>query len=124
MNGRAVAVFLSGMLFACAPTPPPSGPPPVASAQPATPASASQPSESQRLVIRRVSCARLLNAAVDDRAAGSMFYLGYEAARLGISTIDVNEIEGLETAALSYCAGYPDRPAADAFAHAFRELGR
>jgi hypothetical protein len=123
MNGRAVAVFLSGMLFACAPTPPPSGPPPVGAAQPAT-ASASQLGESQGLVIRRVSCARLLNAAVDDRAAGSMFYLGYEAARLGISTIDVSEIEGLETAALRYCAAYPDRPAADAFAHAFRELGR
>jgi hypothetical protein len=48
-----------------------------------------------------------------------MFYLGYEAARLGKRTIDVNEVEGMETAALDYCADHPDQPAATAFSQVF-----
>ena len=123
-NGKFAVVCLSGLLFACAPVPPPGtaapgGAPPVA-ILPATAASVPGPPIGPQIInIRRLSCARLLSAAQNDRAAGSMFYLGYEAARLGKATIDVNEVGGMETAALDYCVDHPDRPAAAAFRQAF-----
>ena len=124
MNRKAAVVLLAGMLFACAPMSPASAPPPAAVAPPPTPASVSGASGPQMVTIRRLSCARLLSAAEDDRASGSMFYLGYEASRLGIRAIDVSGVESMETLALSYCASNPDRPAAEAFARAYQVLGR
>jgi hypothetical protein len=124
MSGETAVVLFSGLLVACAPVPPPGASQPagapLVAIPPATTASAPEPPSGPQIVaIRSLSCARLLSAAQDDRAAGSMFYLGYAAARLGKRTIDVNEVGGMETAALDYCVDHPDRPAADAFRQAF-----
>jgi hypothetical protein len=80
--------------------------------------------EAGLITIRQVRCAELLNAAEDDRAAGSTFLLGYEAARLSVSRINVSDVEGMETAALDYCAAHADRPAVDAFARVYEEMKR
>jgi hypothetical protein len=120
MNWKAVAIALSGLLCACAPAAPPAQPPPSAApAAAATPPPAPAATQTHLITIRTVRCADLLNAATDDRAAGSMFLLGYEAARLGIRSIDVAYVEGMETAALDYCTEHPDRPAIDAFSGVF-----
>src|SRR5579863_1445484 len=124
MNWKAAAIAVSGLLWGCAPAPPPAQAPPsgapVAAATPTPPPAL--PREAHVIALRTVRCADLLNAAEDDRAAGSMVLLGYEAARLGIRSINVGDVEGIETAALAYCAAHPDRPAADAFARGFREI--
>jgi hypothetical protein len=122
MNKKAAVVLLSGVLFACAPTPPPAPPaPPVAPpAPPATPAA-----EAHRIVmIRTVNCEALLELSEEDRASASMFYLGYTASRRGRGKIDIAEVSGLEAAALGYCAAHPDQPAAVAFMKAFADVGR
>jgi hypothetical protein len=49
-----------------------------------------------------------------------MFYLGYTAARRGLRSIDVSDVEGVETDALSYCAAHPGQTAARAYAQALR----
>jgi hypothetical protein len=119
MNGKIAAVFLSCLLFACAPAQPPGGSQQASQATAAVPPPSAPAPGPQIITIKRLTCARLLGAAQDDRAAGSMFYLGYEASRLGKRTIDVNEVEGMETAALDYCAEHPDRPVTAAFSGVF-----
>jgi hypothetical protein len=122
MHRKAAAIGVSVLLCACAQAPPPAQPPPsgapVVAATPPPPV----PRGEHVIILRTVHCADLLNAAEDDRAAGSMVLLGYEAARLGIRSIDVGDVEGIERAALAFCAEHPDRPAADAFARGFREI--
>jgi hypothetical protein len=119
MKGKAAIVLLSSTLFACA-QPAPSAPPP-ASAPPAAVA----PSLGHNVVtIRAVNCDAFLSLSEDDRASASMFYIGYTASRRGQSRIDIAEVEGLEAAALGYCAAHPDQPAASAFMKAFRDNGR
>jgi hypothetical protein len=125
MKGTATVVFFAGMLFACAPVPPSNAPPPIAAAPPAASAPAPQPPDEPRtLAVRTVSCGGVLRATEEDRAAASMFYLGYTASRLGIRTINTGEVEGLVTTALEYCAAHPDRPAVGGFLRAFRESRR
>jgi hypothetical protein len=122
MNKKTAVVLLSGVLFACAPTPP-LAPPPSPPPPPAAPvADAAQ--AHQIVAIRTVNCTALLDLSEEDRASASMFYLGYTASRRGQGKIDIAEVSGLEAAALGYCVAHPDWPAAVAFVKAFTDNGR
>jgi hypothetical protein len=125
MNKKAAVVLLSGVLFACAPAPPPAPPAPPAAppAPPAAPA-ADAPQEHHIVMIRMVNCEALLMLSEEDRASASMFYLGYTASRRGQRKIDIANVSGLEAAALGYCAAHPAQPAAVAFMRAFADSGR
>jgi hypothetical protein len=124
MKWTIAAVALSGLLCGCVPAPPPAQSlPSAAPVSAAAPVPAPPVSPGAHIItIRKVPCADLLSATEDDRAAGSTFLLGYEAARLGIRRIDVADVEGIETAALDNCAAHPDQPAANAFARVFEEM--
>jgi hypothetical protein len=65
-----------------------------------------------------------MELAPDDRAAASMFYIGYQASRLGASTINVGVIPSIEEQALAYCEENPDRTVAQAFADAYSRARR
>ena len=133
MNGKTASLLVSGMLsgvlFACAqppaataPAAPP--PPPVAAPAPA-PAPVAEPTPSNRWVsIQGATCERLLELSPDDRAAASLFYTGYQAARFGSRAIDVAAIPNAEEWAESYCAEHPGRPAVEAFRQAYRQTLR
>src|SRR5438132_2697955 len=98
MNGKTAFVLLSGVLSGslCACVQPPDAaapaaatPPPVAAAAPA-PAPVAEPTPSNRWVsIQGATCEKLLELSPDDRAAASLFYIGYQAARLRSRTINV-----------------------------------
>ena len=123
MNGKIGVVLLSGLLFACVQQPPPNTtaaappPPPVAAPAPA-PITAAPPAN-RRVSIRAVRCARLLELAEDDRAAASLFYIGYQASRLNARTINVGRIPDAEVEALSYCEASPTQSVANAFRRAY-----
>jgi len=131
MNGKTAFVLLSGVLSgslcacvqppeAAAPAAPP--PPPVAAPPPAPVA---EPTPGDRwVVIRGTTCARLLELSPDDRAAASLFYIGYQAARFGSRAINVAAIPNAEESAESYCAEHPDRPTVEAFRQAYRQTLR
>jgi hypothetical protein len=133
MNGKTAFVLLSGVLSgslgacvqppeAAAPAAPP--PPPVAAAAPA-PAPVTEPPPGDRWVsIRGATCERLLELSPDDRAAASLFYTGYQAARFGSRTINVAAIPDAEEWAESYCAEHPGRSAVEAFRQAYRQTLR
>ena len=134
MNGKTAFVLLSGVLSgslcACMQPPdtavPPAAPPPPPVAAPA-PASApvAEPTPGDRWVsIREATCERLLELSPDDRAAASLFYIGYQAARFGSSAINVGAIPNAQEWAQSYCAEHPDRPAVEAFRQAYRQTLR
>jgi len=124
MKATWTVVLLSGLLGACVPTAPTAPPPAQPTSSLAPPAAAAAPTyESRPVAIRNVTCGALLNAAEDDREAASMFFIGYTAARQKRTKIDVAELDGLEAAALGYCAAHPDRPAAVAFMRSFSEHG-
>jgi hypothetical protein len=122
MNGKIGVVLLSGLLFACVQTPPPNTaaapPPPPAVAPPPAPV-AEAPPANRWVSIRAVRCARLLELPGDDRAAASLFYIGYQASRLGARTINVGAIPDAEAQALSYCEASPNQTAANAFRRAY-----
>jgi hypothetical protein len=130
MNGKAGVVLLSGLLFACAQPPgattaaaPP--PPPLASAPAPTPAPVAQPAPgSRRVSIRGAKCARLLELPDDDRAAASMFYLGYQASRFRARAINVSAIPSAEAEALDFCQRFPNRTVAEAFRQAYLQTLR
>jgi len=138
MNSKTAAVLLSGLLFACAQTQPPqaaapSAPSPPASSAPAgaaapapTAAPASAPPSAARLVpknnivnIRGARCEDLVRLSPDDRAAASMFYIGYQAYRLRATTINVAVIPSIEDQALIYCQENPNERVYQAFAQAY-----
>jgi hypothetical protein len=133
MNGKIAFVLLSGVLSgslcacvqpqeAAAPAAPP--PPPVAAPAPA-PAPVAEPMPSNRWVsIQGATCERLLELSPDDRAAASLFYIGYQAARFRSRTINVGAIPNTEEWASSYCAEHPGRPAVEAFRQAYRQTLR
>ena len=127
MKGKIAAVLLSGLLVACvqaqpsAPAPPP--PAPVAAPAPAEVAAPAVAEPSNRRVsIRTATCGTYLQLADDDRAAATMFYVGYQAARLGAKAINVAGIRATEVQAIRYCEAHPNRPVADAFRLALRNL--
>ena len=96
VNGKTAFVLvlgvLSGSLCACvqppeAAAPAASGPPPVAAPAPA-PAPVAEPTPSNRWVsIQGATCEKLLELSPDHRAAASLFYIGYQAARFRSSAI-------------------------------------
>ena len=96
MNGKPAAVLLSALLVACVQTQPPEATaPPAPSPPPAqvpapVQASAAEPAPADHIVnIRRANCADLLKLSPEDRAAASMFYIGYQASRFRARTINV-----------------------------------
>jgi hypothetical protein len=137
MNAKSAALLLSGLLVACAqtqpqeavapaPSPPASAPAPAQAAEPA-PASPQEaaPTPVNRIVeIRRAGCENLLTLPPDDRAAASMFYIGYQAARFRSRTINVGGIPSIEAQALTYCQEHPDHTVAQAFAQAYSRVRR
>jgi len=134
MNGKTAFVLLSGVLSgslcACMQPPdaaaPPAAPPPPPVAAPApAPGPVAEPTPGDRWVtIREATCERLLELSPDDRAAASLFYTGYQAARFGSRAINVAAISDAEQWAESYCAEHPDRPAVEAFRQAYRQTLR
>ena len=147
MNGKTAFVLLSGVLSgslcACvqppgaaapaAPAPAPApvaapapAPPPVAVAAPApAPAPVAEPTPGNRWVnIQGATCERLLELSPDDRAAASLFYVGYQAARFRSRAINVAAIPNAEEWAESYCAKHPGQPAVEAFRQAYRQTLR
>src|ERR1700730_16068226 len=123
MNGKIGVVLLSGLLFPCGQQPPPNttaaAPPPPPVAAPAPAPIAAAPPANRRVSIRAVRCARLLELAEDDRAAASLFYIGYQASRLNARTINVGRIPDAEVEALSYCEASPNQSVANAFRRAY-----
>ena len=139
MNGKTAFVLLSGVLSgslcacaqpqeAAAPAaspPPPEAAAPAAPPPPPAPAPVAEPPAGDRWVsIRGATCERLLELSSDDRAAASLFYTGYQAARFGSRTINVAAIPDAEEWAESYCAEHPGRSAVEAFRQAYRQTLR
>jgi hypothetical protein len=84
-----------------------------------------EPSAGDRWVsIRGATCERLLELSSDDRAAASLFYTGYQAARFGSRAINVAAIPNAEEWAERYCAEHPGQPAVEAFRQAYRQTLR
>jgi len=131
MNAKTAAVLLSGLLAACVQTQPPevtappAASPPPAQTQATPPAQvAAEPPPDRIISIRRARCEGFMGLASDDRAAASMFYIGYQASRLGASTINVGVIPTIEEHALAYCEENPGRTVAQAFAYAYSRARR
>lgn len=126
MNGKIAVVLLSGSLLACVQAQPPAAtvaaPPPAlapAPTQVAAAVAAPVPAGNRYVTIRSARCSTLLGLPEDDRAAASLFYIGYQASRLGARSINVNAIPDTESEALNYCQTFPNRTVAEAFAKAF-----
>ena len=128
MNGKTAFVLLSGVLSgslcACVQPPDAAAPaapaPPQAAAPAPAPAQVAEPTPGDRWVsIQGATCERLLELSPDDRAAASLFYIGYQASRLGARSINVNAIPDAESEAFNYCQTFPNRTVAEAFAKAF-----
>jgi HdeA/HdeB family protein len=127
MNGKPAAVLLSGLLVACVQTQPPEATAPPAPSLPPAQAQAPPPAPApvDHIVnIRRARCEDLLKLAPDDRAAASMFYIGYQASRVRATTINVGMIPSIEEQAITYCEENPDRTVAQAYAHAYSQTRR
>jgi hypothetical protein len=138
MNGKTTFVLfsgvVSGLLCACvqppdaaAPVPAAPTPPPVAaaaSAPPPAPAPLAEPPPNRWVSIQGATCERLLELSPDDRAAASLFYIGYQAARFRSRTINVAAIPDAEEWASRYCTEHPGRPAVEAFRQAYRQTFR
>jgi hypothetical protein len=122
MNGKIGVVLLSGLLFACVQAPPPNtaaAPPPPPAVAPAPAPVVEAPPANRFVSIRGARCSRLLELPEDDRAAASLFYIGYQASRLGARTINVGRIPDAEARALSYCEASPNQSVANAFRQAY-----
>jgi hypothetical protein len=151
MNWKTVPVLLSGLLVACAqPQSPeataPPGPaqaqaPAPAPAQASAPAQAAAPAPAEtaaqapapaaeaapvdRIInIQRAGCEDLLRLSPEDRAAASMFYIGYQASRSRARTINVSLIPSIEAQAVTYCRENPRRTVAQVFAEAYSRTRR
>ena len=129
MNGRTAAILLSGLMVACVQTQEPeatapAAPPPVP-APAAAPAPAAESAPVDHIVnIRGARCGDFMRLAADDRAAATMFYIGYQASHFRARTINVALIPSIEAQALTYCEENPDRPVVQAFSEAFLEARR
>ncbi len=132
MNGKSALVLLSGLLSGslCACVQPPAAapaaptPPPAAAPAPApAPAPAAEAPPANRWVsIQGATCKKLLELSQDDRAAASLFYIGYQAARFGSRAINVAAIPNAEEWAENYCAEHSSRPAVEAYRQAYRQI--
>ena len=91
----------------------------------AAPAPAVEPAPVDHIVnIQRARCGDLMRLAPDDRAAATIFYIGYQGSRSRARTINVALIPSIEGQALTYCEENPDRPVVQAFAKAYSEARR
>ena len=89
------------------------------------PAPAAEPAPVDHIVnIRGARCGDFMRLAADDRAAATMFYIGYQASHFRARTINVALIPSIEAQALTYCEENPDRPVVQAFSEAFLEARR
>jgi hypothetical protein len=117
MNWKLAFVALPVLfLAACAPVPATAPAPPPPPPAPAAPAPA--PVSTAPIPIRSLSCAELIGAADDDRAAASMFFIGYRAALAHVHGLTISQIEAIEETALATCAANPAMTAVRAFAQA------
>ena len=114
------------LLAACAPPPAPAPTPaPMPAAPPPPQPPPPEPAVSTAPIpIRTLSCAEMLGASDDDRAAASMFFIGYRAALAKVRGLSIPEIEAIEQKALTICAAHPNLPAARAFGTAVLTRGR
>ena len=121
MNGKIAAVLVSSLLLACVPPQPPPAPPPAppVATPPAAPPPAAVAPANRWVSIRSVRCQRLLELSEDDRAAASMFYIGYQAARARVRSVNVGAIPSTEAQALAYCQQFPNRSVLAAFTRAY-----
>ena len=129
MNGKTAFVLLSCLLpgSLCACVQPPDAAAPAAPPPPPAPAPApvaEQPPGDRWVSIQGATCERLLELSPDDRAAASLFYIGYQAARFRSRAINVAAIPNAEEWADSYCAEHPGRPAVEAFRQAYLQILR
>ena len=128
--GRPPVLYRVCYRARCAPACSLRRPPPPLRRRPApapapTPAPVAEPTPSDRWVsIQGATCERLLELSSDDRAAASLFYIGYQAARFGSRAINVAAIPNAEEWAESYCAEHPGRSAVEAFRQAYRQTLR
>ena len=128
MRGKIAVTLLSSALFACvqaqtpevgapAATPPPPPAPPAA----APAVSAAVPTGDRLIVIRRATCDTFLGLTPEDRAAASLFYMGYSASRFRLKTVNANNIPDIQTRAINNCSAQPERTVAWAFARAYSQ---
>jgi HdeA/HdeB family protein len=68
--------------------------------------------------VTQIRCEQLLGADDDDRAAASMFYYGYLAARSGLTVIDTSKIQSNLHLVMEQCGKTPTMTVPDAFAQA------
>ena len=115
------------LLAACAPPAPPAAPPP----PPPPPAAAAPPppapepaASTAPIPIRTLSCAEMIGASDEDRAAASMFFIGYRAALAHVHNLSIAEIQAIEQKALTICAAHPNMPAARAYGTAVLTRGK
>ncbi len=122
MPTRTILTIAAVALFAaCTPKPEVAAPSPSMPAS-VQPAPAGQPGGVWD--VTRVTCANLLNAADDDRAAAMMFYYGYLAAQANITMIDVSKIDGNVHRVVDQCTQRPDLTVPQAFDVAFGRAPR
>jgi len=125
MNGKTAAVLLSGLLVGCVQTQLPEATAATAAAPAPAQAPAAAAAPADHIVrIREATCQDVLGLAPDDRAAATMFYIGYQASRFRSKTINVALIPSIEGQALAYCEENPDRTVVQAFAKAYSEARR
>jgi hypothetical protein len=123
MKNAAATVVLLGLLSACAQTAPPAAAPPPPAPAPAAVEASPAPVD-HFVQIRQARCDTFLGLSAEDRAAASMFYIGYEANRFSASAINVGLIPSIGGMAADFCAADPNRRVADAFAEAYLETRR
>jgi hypothetical protein len=113
------------LLAACAPPPAPAPAPPPPAPAPAPPPPAPEPAPpTSPIAIRSLSCADLLGAEDDDRAAASMFFIGYQAALAHVRGLSIADIQAIEQKALTICAAHSNFTAVRAFHTAILTRGK
>jgi len=118
-----LAIIALPVLFLAACVPPPAPTPAPAPPAPSPPAAEPMASTAP-IPIRTLSCTELLGATDDDRAAASLFFIGYQAARRQVRNLSIAEIEAIERQALSICAENQAMPAVRAFRTAVVTRGK
>ncbi|HWD56905.1 MAG TPA: HdeA/HdeB family chaperone [Stellaceae bacterium] len=127
MNSKFALIALPVMLLAACATPP--GPAPAPAPAPPPPAAAPPPppeaaAPTAPIPIRALSCAELMGASDDDRAAASMFFIGYQASDAKVRGLSIAQIQAIEEAALQICAAKPQMTAVRAFHEAVLHRAR
>jgi hypothetical protein len=124
MRGIIAVTLLSSMLSACVqeraleagapatPAPPPAAAPTVSPAVPTV---------DRLIVIQRATCDTFLGLPPEDRAAASLFYMGYSASRFRLKTVNASNIPDIQTRAINNCSAQPERTVAWAFARAYSQ---